>query len=176
MTGTLTLLERNAQFAEQFRAADLPILPKLRTVLLTCVDARVDPAHLFELDLGDAVVIRNNGGRVTQAVIDEVAVLAFLVAKIDGDNPGPFELVLVQHTQCGAERFADPQLQQGIKQAIGVDVSAVAITDHEQSLVDDVERLRHASVLPGYIVVSGLIYDIKTGRVRQVIAPAPLGE
>lgn len=174
MTSTLTLLERNAQFAEQFRAADLPILPKLRTVLLTCADARVDPAHLFELDLGDAVVIRNTGGRVTQAVIDEVASLAFLVTKMDGDNPGPFELVLVQHTQCGAERFADPQLQQGMKQAIGVDVSAIAITDHEQSLNEDAERLRQTTALPAHILVSGLIYDVKTGRAHQVIAPAPL--
>ena len=175
MSNTITLLNRNRQFASDFTATDLPILPRLGTVVLTCIDARVDPAHIFGLELGDAVVIRNNGGRVTPTVIQELAALAFMVAKMAGDNPDPFELVLVQHTQCGAERFADPGFQQAIKAEIGVDVSSSAITDHEQSLRDDIERLRNAPEVPGYIIVSGFIYDVRNGTVREVIAPAALG-
>lgn len=174
MSSTTTLLDRNRQFASDFAAADLPILPKLRTVVLTCGDSRVDPAHVLGLELGDAVVIRNNGGRVTPEVVHEIAALAFIVAKMDGDEPGPFELILMQHTQCGAERFADPQIQHALKEQLGVDVSSVAIADHEQSLREDVERLRNAPEVPGYIVVSGYVYDVKNGSVREVIAPAAL--
>ena len=174
MSSTTTLLDRNRRFAGDFTSTDLPILPKLRTVILTCGDARVDPAHVLGLELGDAVVIRNNGGRVTPAVVEEIAALSFIVAQMEGGEPGPFELVLMQHTQCGAERFADPNLQSALKQKTGIDVSSVAITDHELSLREDVERLRNAPEVPGYIVVSGFIYDVQHGHVREVIAPAAL--
>lgn len=175
MSSTTMLVDRNRRFASNFAAVDLPILPKLRTVVLACGDSRVDPAHVLGLELGDSVVIRNNGGRVTQAVIDEIATLAFIVARMDGDKPGPFELILMQHTQCGAERFADPGVQGAIKEKLGLDVSEVAITNHELSLREDIERLRNAPGVPAYIVVSGLLYDVRNGRVREVIAPTPLG-
>jgi len=174
MTSTTTLLKRNRQFASDFAAADLPILPRLRTVVLACGDSRVDPAHIFGLKLGDAAVIRNNGGRVTPAVLEEIAALSFIVAQMDAPEPGPFELIIMQHTQCGAERFADPKVQHALKEHIGVDVSSVAISDHEQSLREDVERLRNAPEVPGYIVVSGFIYDVQHGNIREIVAPAPL--
>lgn len=174
MSSTATLMERNRRFAAGFHAADLPILPTLRTVILTCVDARVDPAHILGVELGEAVVIRNNGGRVTPEVMQEIAALAFLVARMEGGEPGPFNLVIVRHTQCGAERFADPDLQRALKQQLGIDVSATAIADHEQCLTEDIERLRNAPAVPGHIVASGLIYDVRNGAVREVIAPASL--
>lgn len=174
MSNTTELLDRNYRFAADFNDAGLPILPRLRTVVLTCGDARVDPAHVLGLKLGDAVVIRNNGGRVTPEVVAEVAALAFLVSKMDGDTPGTFELMIMQHTQCGAERFADPQLQAAMKAAIGVDVSGSAITDHHDSLHEDVERLRNAPGIPGHVVVSAFLYDVADGVARQVIAPAAL--
>lgn len=174
MSATTALLDRNRQFARDFTAAGLPALPKLRTVVLTCGDPRVDPAHILGLELGEVAVFRNNGGRVTQEVVDQIATLAFMVAKMEGEEPRPWELVLMQHTGCGAEHFADPDFQRALKQHIGVDVSASAIADHEQSLREDVERLRSAPNVPGYIVVSGYIYDVQTGHVREVIAPAPI--
>lgn len=175
MSNTATLLDRNQSFAASFGAAEMPILPKMRTVILTCGDARVDPAHVLGLELGDAVVIRNNGGRVTREVLEEIATLAFLVKQIDPESQGGFELVIIQHTQCGAERFADPNLQEALKTHLGIDVSHSAIHDHEDSLKQDIERLRSAPEVPGNIVVSGLIYDVKTGAARQVVAPSPLG-
>ena len=82
MSSTATLLNRNRKFSTNFSNSDLPILPLLRTVVLTCADARVDPAHVLGLDLGDAVIIRNNGGRVTRSVIEEIATLAFMVKQV----------------------------------------------------------------------------------------------
>jgi len=171
---TTTLLKRNREFYNNFDAADLPIIPKLRTVIITCADARVDPAHVLCMELGDAVVIRNNGGRVTQAVVEELAAMSFMVAKMDGAEPGPFEVIIVQHTQCGAERFADPEFKNLLKHQIGVDVSSTAISDHKQSLRDDIEKLRSAPEMPGYIMVSGYIYDVQNGLLSEVVPPAAL--
>lgn len=174
MTNTPILIERNQQFASNFTEADLPIPPKLRMVIVTCGDARVDPAHILGLELGDAVVIRNNGGRITPSVLEEIATLSFMAAMMGGDKPGQFEVVIIQHTQCGAERFVDPGFQQAIKEKMGIDLSSTAISNHEQSLEDDLERLRNASQLPGYIIASGFIYDVQIGRVREVASPSPL--
>lgn len=102
MSNATTLVDRNRQFASDFTTSELPILPKLRTAMLTCGDARVDPAHVLGLELGDAVIIRNNGGRVTREVVHEIAALSFMVAKMDGAETGPFALIIMQHTHCGA--------------------------------------------------------------------------
>lgn len=174
MSNTSILLNRNHQFSKNFTEAELPVLPKLRTVILACGDSRVDPAHIFGLELGDAVVIRNNGGRVTQEVINEIIALTFMVAKMDGEKPGPFELILLQHTQCGAERFADPNFQRLLKEQVGVDVSSSAIANHEESLLEDIERLISNSMIPSYVLVSAYIYDVKTGIVHEVVSPKTL--
>ena len=176
MSNTSILLERNKSFAKDFAAAEIPILPKLRTVILSCGDARVDPAHIFGVELGEAVVLRNNGGRVSRAFIDELAALAFMVSKMDATDgkPNPFDVILVQHTNCGAQRFADPEFQSAEKANTGVDVSSVAITDQETNLKEDVERLRDASNIPGCLVVSAYLYDVKTGTAKEIGSPAPL--
>lgn len=174
MSNLTTLFSRNREFSDDFKAADLPMIPKLRTVVLTCADARVDPAHIFKLDLGESVVMRNTGGRVTQEVIREIAAMAFVVAKMDGAERGPFELIIMQHTQCAAERFADPKTQLALREHVGVDVSSLAINDHEESLREDIEFLRKAPEIPNYIIVSGCIYDVHNGTVREVVKPAPL--
>jgi carbonic anhydrase len=176
MSSTQTLLHRNAQFAESFSGAELPIIPSLRSVILTCTDARVDPAHIFALELGETVVMRNNGGRLTPAALDEIITLALLVAAMDGESPGPFNLVIVQHTRCGAERFADPGIQAMIRERAGVDVAASAIHDHHECLQSDVDRLRDDPRVPGHISVSALLYDTETGRIEQVVDPVAVGE
>ncbi|WP_415404823.1 carbonic anhydrase [Tateyamaria sp. SN3-11] len=174
MTHMDTLLARNATFAAAFAQGDLPILPKMRTVILTCADARVDPCHIFGLDLGEVVVMRNAGGRVTDDALDEIATLAFMAAMIDGDTPGPFNLIVMQHTQCGAERFADPGFQAMIKQRLDIDVAHSAITDHDQDLTDDIARLKASDKIPAHVVATGVLYDIKTGQVTEVVAPTPM--
>lgn len=175
MTAMFDLLKRNETFASTFTAAEMPVLPKLRTIVLACVDSRVDPAHVLGLGLGDAVVIRNNGGRVTRAIVGEIAALAVMVARMTQVEEASFDLVLMQHTQCGAERFADPELQRRLAE-IGVDVSENAITDQMQDLQQDLVRLRDAPQLPGSIAVSALLYDVKTGRAQEVAAPKTLAD
>ncbi len=174
MSNSITLLNRNKQFSNNFNAANLPVTPQLRSVVLTCADARVDPAHIFKLDLGDSIVMRNSGGRVTKEIIEEIAAMAFMVGKMDGDEKKPFELIVMHHTHCGTERYANPEFQQALKMHIGIDVSSLAIHNHEKSLHEDLEKLRIASEIPGYIIASGCIYDVEDGTIHQVIEPTAL--
>ena len=171
MNTQASLISRNRQFAATFDKSELSILPELRTVLLTCADARVDPAHVLGLELGEAAVIRNNGGRVTRSVIEEIATLAVMVDMLtDGREPG-FTVVLMQHTQCGAQRLADPALQEVLRNALGIDVSESAITDQPTDLMEDIRRLCEAEKVPDAIAVSAMLYDVASGTARE-IAPA----
>ena len=166
---TLDLLkDRNRAFSSGFAGGDLPPLPRLGTLILACIDARVDPAYVLGLELGDAVVFRNNGGRVTQAFLDEVAALAALVARRTGEAEAGFDIVLMQHTKCGAQAFADPEFRADLKERIGVDVSGCAIRDQQDDLLADIAQLRDATNLPGAITVAALLYDVDEGKVREV--------
>ncbi len=174
-----TLLDRNRTFAEQFAAGDLKILPRMSTILLTCVDARVDPAHLFGLGLGDALVIRNAGGRITPEVMRDLGILGVLAAAASppGTSPMQLELVVIHHTDCGMSRLANPAIQGQVAERLGLsvdEVSAMAIRDPATSVQDDVERLRHTPETPDQLVVSGFVYDVSNGTINQVVPPAPL--
>ena len=174
-----TLLDRNRSFAEQFAAGDLKILPRMSTILLTCVDARVDPAHLFGLGLGDAVVIRNAGGRITPAVMRDLGILSVLAAAANqlGTSPMQPELVVIHHTDCGMSRLTNPAIQGQVAKRLGLsvdEVSAMAISDPTTSVQDDVERLRQTPGMPDQLVVSGFVYDVSNGTINQVVPPAPL--
>ena len=158
------LIARNRTFASDFDHGDLPLLPKLRTVLVTCADARVDPAHVFGLDLGEAVVIRNNGGRVTRAVIEEIATLAVLVSAATEGREQGFNVILMQHTKCGAQRLANPEMQAVLKARLGIDVSDYAITDQASDLQGDITRLVTAPEVPDTIIVSAVLYEVSTGQ------------
>ncbi|MEE9158802.1 MAG: carbonic anhydrase [Gammaproteobacteria bacterium] len=177
MADLTTLLDRNRSFAEQFEAGDLKILPRMSTILLTCVDARVDPAHLFGLGLGDAVVIRNAGGRITPAVIADLGILDVLVASAPGNSPRRPELVVIHHNDCGMSRLANPAIQEQVAKRLGLsvdEVAAMAITDPTKSVQDDVERLRQTPGTPDQLVVSGFVYDVRNGTINQIVPPAPL--
>ena len=171
--------DRNHRFAVDFDQADLAIRPRFSTVILTCIDARVDPAHFLDLKLGDAVVLRNPGGRVTEAVERELAILCAIANQVTNGQPPEFSLAIVHHSDCGLERLANRQGQQAISQRSRVDLAVVeslGIADHNQSLVDDVDRLRHSELMPDELVVSGHLYNVTSGRMNQVVAPTPLRE
>ncbi len=104
------LMDHNRSFAE-FESGELNIRPRMSTIILTCVDARVDPAHIFGLGLGDAVVMRNNGGRINPAVMRDFAILGVLGANMPGGAMQP-ELVVMHHTDCGMSRLINPAIQQ----------------------------------------------------------------
>jgi carbonic anhydrase len=165
MTSMTTLLDRNAQFARTHTPASLGP-PAVPVVIVTCVDHRVDPSAVFGLRLGDAPVIRNAGGRVTPAVIDDIAYLAFLAEQMAG---GGFEVAVVHHTQCGTGPLADPAFRQRAAEATGVPATALAgsaVADPYATVPADVARLLAA--VPK-VSVSGYVYDIATGRVSPVV-------
>jgi carbonic anhydrase len=176
MTGSMTpLLEHNEQFARAYTPVPLG-LPAARVIVVTCVDHRVDPAITLGLKLGDAPVLRNAGGRVTQSVIEEVAYLAFLgrrlfTAQLTEDRS--FEVAVIHHTQCGTGFLADPGFRQEASEATGVDekaLEATAVGDPHATVRTDVERLLASALLPPAVGVSGHVYDIETGRVTTVVA------
>ena len=173
MSELKTLMGRNQQFAEQY-VGKLNILPRMFTVVLTCTDARIDPAHYLGLELGDALVIRNGGARLSKEVELEIGILWTLGIKRAGDKFRGLELAIIQHTDCGYERLANPELQEALSNRLGVDkseINALSNVDHVGTIREDVEKLRGSSLVPKELVVSGHIYDVEDGRVREVVPP-----
>jgi carbonic anhydrase len=174
MTKMSPLLERNEQFAATYIPGPLGP-PAAQVVIVTCLDHRVDPAIILGLSLGDAVVIRNTGGRITQAVIDDIAYLAFLAGQLFSDvvaAEGLFEVAVVHHTQCGTGFLADPSFRHRAAQATGLPetaLKATAVADPHTTVRADVEHLLAAPSLSPKVSVSGHVYDIATGRVTTVL-------
>jgi len=174
MTRMTPLLEHNEQFALTYAPAALG-LPTAQTIIVTCLDHRIDPAMMLGLGLGDAPVIRNAGGRVTEAVIDDVAYLAFLTEQLSG-SPGAldtlFEVAIIHHTQCGTGFLADPSFRHQAAEATGLleaALEASAVADPHVTVKADVERLLASPRLSPKVSVSGHVYDIATGRVTTAV-------
>lgn len=169
------MLERNAHFAETEFAPELKMLPSTGTLIVGCVDPRVDPVHVLGLKQGEAAVIRNVGGRVNKALLDTLAVLS-VVAKAAGRADGARNLVLLQHTDCGiigCYHHAPALLAKHLD--VETDqLDDLAITEPHKAVALDIEALRANPQLPDNVTVSGLVYDVKTGRVETVVAPSRL--
>jgi carbonic anhydrase len=168
------LLERNEQFAASYVPAPLEP-PAALVLILTCLDHRVDPAITCGLRLGDAPVIRNAGGRVTQAVIDDLAYLGYLAEQLFGGQDADdrlFEVAVIHHTQCGTGLLADPGFRHQAAQMTGLPEAALAasaVADPHATVKADVERLLTAPLLSPKISVSGHVYDIATGRLTTTV-------
>jgi carbonic anhydrase len=169
MTRMTPLLERNEQFARGYTPVALGI-PAQQMLIVTCLDHRVDPAIVLGLQLADAPVIRNAGGRVTQAVIDDVAYLAFLAGQLfagQGTADTLFEVAVIHHTQCGTGFLADPGFRRQAAAATGLPEAALeasAVADPHITVGVDVQRLLTSPSLPPRVGVSGHVYDIATGH------------
>ena len=174
MTKMTPLLERNEQFAATYTSGPLGP-PASQVVIVTCLDHRVDPAIILGLQLGDAVVIRNTGGRVTQAVIDDIAYLAFLAEQLFSGqlaSEGLFEVAVIHHTQCGTGFLADAGFRHRAAEATGLPeaaLEATAVADPRTTVRADVEHLLAAPSLSPKVSVSAHVYDIATGRVTTVL-------
>jgi carbonic anhydrase len=168
------LLEHNEQFARTFTPVPLGV-PAAQVIVITCLDHRVDPAITLGLQLGDAPVLRNAGGRVTQAIIEEIAYLAFLGRRMAGgklSGDASVEVAVIHHTQCGTGFLADPDFRREACQATGVDedtLHASAVADPHTTVTADVERLLTSPLLPATMSVSGHVYDPDTGRITTVV-------
>ena len=169
------LLRRNQAFATtgaKDRVPAIPFLPNRQVYILTCIDPRVDPAQLFGLDLGDAIVARTVGGRVTPAVLQDLAWISYLHETKTPDAEW-FEFAVMHHTDCGSGFFADDELRHGFA-ARGYDdaeLARLAVLDPAVTVPGDVETVRQAPQVSSRIKVTGLAYDVKTGLVKTVVPP-----
>ena len=174
MTRITPLLEHNERFARTYTPTALG-LPAAQVLIVTCLDHRIDPALVLGLQLGDAPVIRNAGGRVTQAVIDDIAFLAFLAEQLSGAQGAAdtlFEVAVIHHTQCGTGFLADPGFRQQAAAATGLPEAALeasAVTDPHTTVKTDVERLLTSPLFSPKVSVSGHVYDIATGRITTTL-------
>jgi carbonic anhydrase len=171
--GMRSALARNRAFAAAGGHQGAVVLPRLQLFVITCLDPRVDPAHVLGLELSDAMVVRNVGGRVTPEVINDVAFIGQIAESVLQDGPA-FEVAVIHHTQCGAAALADDTFRRRYAQRIGAEESTLrehAILDPAARVANDVERLRTAPAISSRIAVSGHVYDVTTGLV-QTIAPA----
>jgi carbonic anhydrase len=177
-------LERNKEFAEQESAAEtlmpsLPALtPHIKAFIIGCADMRVDPAHIFGIEPGEALVIRNIGGRITPVLLEELSLLGRIGQVAGGGRPGgggEFHLIVLHHTDCGITRLAgDPGMLAHYFEISEEQVDAKAVSDPYASVVVDVAALRAVPSLPGGWILSGLVYDVATGLIEIVVPPAPV--
>jgi carbonic anhydrase len=171
-----TLTQRNADFANSGFTSGLRMLPSRRTMIIGCVDPRVDPMDIFQLEPGEAAIIRNVGGRVNPALLETMAILG-TVTRAAGEEVGTgWNLIVLHHSDCGIAGCYHhaPEL---LAKYMGVPLEgldALAITDPYKSVELDVAALKANPRLPGGFTVSGLVYDVATGTVQTVVPPALL--
>ena len=180
----------NTEYAAQFGdKGKLPLPPGRRFAVLTCMDARVDPAKLAGLSEGDAHVIRNAGGRASDDAIRSLVISYKLL--------GTKEFFVIHHTDCGMVLFnnqimadlLDKSLEQAVidehgwrdvgqgpGSAVGSSIDWLTFTDDRQAVVDDVEKVRNHPLVPKSIPVYGYLYDVRTGRLEEVVAATEVGK
>jgi carbonic anhydrase len=181
MSDLESMLERNQDFAARQSAAgtlmpSLPgALPNVRAVIIGCADMRVDPAHVLGIRPGEAVVMRNIGGRITPGLLEQLGLLG-RISEVAGQIPGgggEFHIVVLQHTDCGITRLAgDPTMLMRYFQIQERELKTKAVTDPEAAVAVDVALLRAIPGLPADWLVSGLVYDVATGLVEIAVPPA----
>jgi carbonic anhydrase len=179
-----TLLERNHEFAAHRFVAGLPMRPSLRTLIISCADPRVDPVHLLGLEPGEAVVLRNVGGRVTPGTLQLLSMLLQVPtgastpsagAPADTNTSAPFHLIVLHHTDCGITRLvSNMKLMADYFGAPPAELPAKAILDPRAAVASDIAMLRAIAAVPSTILVSGLVYDTETGLVDVVVPLAPI--
>ena len=183
MTNLDHLLQRNKEFAAQQSAAGtlMPSLPRampnVKAIIIGCADMRVDPAYVLGTKPGEAVVLRNIGGRITPGLLEQLGLLG-RIGEVAGKIPGgggEFQIIVLQHTDCGMTRLAgDPAMLAHYFQIQESELKSKAVTDPRAAVTADVAALRAIPALPGAWLISGLVYDVATGLVEIVVPPAPI--
>jgi carbonic anhydrase len=171
------LRERNRAWAAGGawrRTPRLPFLPHRGLYVLTCIDPRTDPGQFLSLEFADAIVARTVGGRVTPAVVQDLAYIGYLVETKAREGPY-FEVAIILHPDCGSGLLADDDLRHGFARRSGYDegeLSALAVLDPAATVRHDVERLLTAPQVSDRITVSGHVYDVTTGLLGTVAEAA----
>src|SRR5579863_7678539 len=170
------MLKRNRE-----SATPMPSLPQslqtLKAVIIGCADMRVDPAQVLGIRPGEAVVMRNIGGRVTPGLLEEFGLLGRIgeVAGVVPGGGGEFHLIVLHHTDCGSTRLVgDPAMLAHYFQVPEREVEAKSVRDPRKAVAVDVAALRAIPALPDEWLISGLVYDVSTGLVEVVVPAAPI--
>ena len=169
MSVTDELLRNAENYAAAFDSGDLPLPPAKKVAVVACMDARLLPAKVLGLEEGDAHVIRNAGGVVTDDEIRSLAISQRLL--------GTEEIILIHHTDCGMLTFTDDEFRQSVQEETGIKPpwAAEAFDDLEVDVRQSIARIRASPFIPRTDSVRGFIYEVETGRLREV-APADTGQ
>jgi carbonic anhydrase len=163
MSTVQEFLKANEDYAATFQKGHLPMPPARHVAVLTCMDARLHPARFLGLELGDAHVIRNAGGRASDDAIRSLVISQQLL--------GTNTVVVIHHTDCGMLTFSNPDLRKKLKQELNADaehIDFLPFNDIAQSVRDDVATIKNSPLIPKDVEVSGFIYDVKSGRLSPV--------
>ncbi len=162
MSATDELLARNARYAEQFTQGDAPGAPAKAVAVVTCMDARLETGRLLGLEEGEAHVIRNAGGVVSDDVLRSLVISQRLL--------GTREIVLIHHTDCGMAKFSDEELKAQIEAETGMRPAFAFETfaDETEDVRQSMRRIRHCPFIPFKDAVRGFVYDVKTGKLNEV--------
>jgi carbonic anhydrase len=164
MSATDDLLHNNEAYAAGFDKGDLPTPPARKVAVIACMDARLDVHDILGLEIGEAHIIRNAGGVVTDDAIRSLAISQRLL--------GTEEVMLLHHTECGMLSFTDDQFREQIQQDTGIKPpwSPESFTDLDTDVRSSIGRIRTSPFLPHKDAVRGFVYDVKTGKLREVSA------
>jgi carbonic anhydrase len=162
MSVTDELLERNRAYAECFAKGGLAGRPARRVAIVACMDARLDPARVLGLEEGDAHVIRNAGGAITDDAIRSLAISQRLL--------GTEEIMLLHHTDCGLATFSDDEFRRRIEAETGIRPpwAAETFTDVEEDVRQSTARIAASPFIPEKGSIRGFVYEAETGRLREV--------
>jgi carbonic anhydrase len=176
-----TLLDRNKAFAATDAVAKnpkIPWLPNQLSYIITCIDSRAEPAGFLGVDVGDATVQRTVGGRVTPAVLRDVAYISYLTEIKTPDGPW-WELAVIHHTDCGSTFLADPELRRSFAARGGFvegELAWLPVTNPAATVRADVNTLVSAPQLSPNIMVSGYVYNTAAGTLDTVVGPTPVSK
>jgi carbonic anhydrase len=161
------LQSANAVYADGFDKGNLPMPPGRRLAVVTCMDARLDPARFLGLEEGDAHVIRNAGGLVTDDALRSLVISHWLL--------GTQEVAVLAHTDCGMLTFSNDDLRSKLREEAGADASDVdfrPFPELEESVRESVRTIRESPLLPDSLEVTGWVYDVRSGRINEVAEAA----
>ncbi len=164
MSTTDELLANNERYAASFDRGGLPLPPARKVAVVACMDARLDVHAILGLDIGDAHVIRNAGGVVTDDEIRSLAISQRLL--------GTEEIVLIHHTDCGMLTFGDDEFRRSIQDETGIkpEWAAESFDDLDADVRQSIGRIKASPFVPHTDAVRGFVYDVTTGRLREVSA------
>jgi carbonic anhydrase len=162
MSSTDDLLANNESYAASFDKGDLPLPPAKKLAIVACMDARLDVARALGLSEGDAHVIRNAGGVVTDDAIRSLAISQRLL--------GTEEIILIHHTGCGMLTFKDDEFRDSIEKDTGIkpEWAAEAFGDLEGDVRQSIARIKASPFIPRKDAVRGFVYEVESGRLREV--------